>query len=938
MSDEKFDIDDLRADLLVSNSGAILKRQVEIDQLGEGITPRLTSDGLTFHRWYRSLNRLIERTHRQVNYFDSNEKDTDQERNAEIRSLIEKSIDASLKSSIQHKDEARLSFACLRHQFEKLSWLHVMNLFDDIVNATEALENLAEAYAATKNSVISLKSAIGSTWTDELLIAICFHHRNKKYFHEISNAMDTKVSIEKSINVKSSDILQIAQRFQKRTNNLLTNSQPSIMAASSRKQHPSPRTVNQAYWSDKSGNPPRGRLSSNCIPISQQTESWARHFLSPKFPCLHCFEWGHWAQDCPQKKAGKPEIEDPRIRNPGVTLCKSTTISHPCIAEMDAEEEEDPFVAAIESVPEDKLLVLLDSGATHHVTGDRARQHPVKGRGTIRLLSTSGKLLLKDVLHCPDIPGIVISIGKFMQNDGEVRFEGGRFLLRQDMCTYTSFLRRDQWFLLVNSTIACNAMSDSNKNYGDLLHRRLAHTSLRTIRRMQTLNCVKGLSNVPVNHDVKLCRTCSLEKSQHSPFRPESRNLVTRPGDVVVADLMGPFPQSFDKKVYGMIIQDHFSSLVTFYALKSKSEAPQFLMNWIAQFANLTAHSVKRLQTNNAGEFLSKSLKIFLEQRGIIHETIVPYEHHQAGKIERTNRTIAEAARSMLIKRSLGAALWPYAFRHACWVFNRVLHVGSDKTPYELMTGRRPDLAPLRVFGCKAFVHSLNHRKDLSAKGRELLHLGVAENSQGWIFWDKAKEVVVRSASALFDENPRGAKDEVNAVNVIEVQSVLDPTLVEEINGQDESVELISSEASNNTEAPNTYKEAMASEASNEWEAAMASELQSLEDMEVWSEVPEVQANQVLGTRWVFAVKRDPEGNIVKYKARVVVQGHRQIQGLNFDETFAPTPTFTSLQCLLAIASANAWEVQTFDVTTAYLHSLLEEDVFVKAPPGTLVL
>ncbi|MBW0479619.1 hypothetical protein O181_019334 [Austropuccinia psidii MF-1] len=118
----------------------------------------------------------------------------------------------------------------------------------------------------------------------------------------------------------------------------------------------------------------------------------------------------------------------------------------------------------------------------------------------------------------------------------------------------------------------------------------------------------------------------------------------------------------------------------------------------------------------------------------------------------------------------------------------------------------------------------------------------------------------------------------------------------------------------------------------------MGKELGSLKAMHVWSEVPEEQANQVLGTRWVFAIKRDPEGEILKYKARVVVQGHRQIQGLNFDETFAPTPTFTSLRCLFAIASARRWDVQTFDVATAYLHSLLEEEVFVKAPPGIFLL
>ncbi|MBW0462590.1 hypothetical protein O181_002305 [Austropuccinia psidii MF-1] len=286
---------------------------------------------------------------------------------------------------------------------------------------------------------------------------------------------------------------------------------------------------------------------------------------------------------------------------------------------------------------------------------------------------------------------------------------------------------------------------------------------------MQTLSCVKGLYNVPFNHDINLCKTCSLAKSQHSPFHPESRNLVTWPGDVVVADLMRPFPPSFDKKVYGMIIQDHFSSLGPFYALKSKSEAPQFLMNWIAQFTNLTPHLVKRLWTDNAGEFLSKSLNLFLEQRGIIHKTIFPYEHHQAGKIEWTNRTVAEVARSMLLKRNLGTTLWPYAFRHAFWVFNRVLHAGNDRAPYKLMTGRKPDLTPLQVFGCRA-------------------------------------------ASALFDETPWDPKEEVNT---IEVQSMLDPTLVEEMNGQDESVEFLSSEASNNSEAPNNYKKAMAAEAKN---------------------------------------------------------------------------------------------------------------------------
>ncbi|MBW0508390.1 hypothetical protein O181_048105 [Austropuccinia psidii MF-1] len=759
MSDRKFDIDDLRAALSVNDSGAVLKRQVEIDRLGEGITPRLTSDGLTFHRWSRSLNHLIERTHQVTNYFGSDAKDTNRERNAEIRSLIEKSIDASLKSLIEDEDKARQSFACLCRQFEKLLWSHVMNLFDDIVNATEASENLVEAYTATKNTVTNLKLAIGSTWTNELLIAIFFHHRNNKYFHEILNAMDTKISIKKSINIKSNDILQIAQRFQRRTTNSPLSGQPSIMAASTSQQQTPNRQIHQGQ---RFGNPStsnQARPPNNRVPISQQSESWARHFLSPWFPCLHYYEWGHWAQDCPRKKAGKLAVEDPRIKNPNASLQKLPTFSHTSIAEVEVEEG-DPFVSAIESIPENKSLVLLDSGATHHVTGDKnlfvsyckinlmlsvasARQHQVEGKGTIRLAFPSGDLLLKEVLHCPDIPGIVISVGKFMKNDGEVRFKKGRFVLSQRACTYDSVLCCDCWFLMITPTAFCNSISSSNQEFNELLHRRLAHVLIQTIKHMQTLNCVEGLPKVPVSQNVRLCKACSLAKSKHTPFRPKSRNIVTQPGDVIVTDLMGPFPQSFDKKLYGMIIQDHFSSLVTFYPLKRKSEALQLLMHWVTQFKNLTPHSIKRVRTDNSGKFMTNSLKNFFTQQGIVHETIVPYEHHQAGKIERTNRTIAKAARSMIFNSGLQPVIWPYAFRHSCWVFNWVVHSGQNMTPYELMTGRKPNLAPLRVFGCKAYVHNINHRKNLTLKSRQLVHLGIAENSQGWVFWDEISQSTV---------------------------------------------------------------------------------------------------------------------------------------------------------------------------------------------------
>ncbi|MBW0538338.1 hypothetical protein O181_078053 [Austropuccinia psidii MF-1] len=696
-------------------------------------------------------------------------------------------------------------------------------------------------------------------------------------------------------------------------------------------------------------NPQKPVTPARQIPLSQQSESWAKYHLSPRFPCLHCFEWGHWVQDCPRKKASLPAVVDPCIKNPAYTLKKSNVVSHPCVSEVEVEEEE-PFIASIQGTPDNDSLVLLDSGATHHVSGDlslftdikkinltlsvaSAKKHRVEGRGLIRLECPSGSLFLTEALYCPDIPGTVVYLGKFMKNDGRVEFGNGVFYLHQRSCIYPCLLYHDRWFLKTYTTLSCNAIVENSDRTATLFHRRLAHTSLRTIRKLQKLQCVDGLPQFVLHQDVKICRACSMAKSQHIPLSSLSRGLVENPGNVIVADLMGPFPMSFDKRLYAMLVQDHFSSLVTVYPLRSKSEAGACLIDWIKKFNNLTKYNVKRVRTDNAGEFLANSVKRFFEESGITHKTIVPYEHHQAGKIERTNRTIAEAARSMLIDSGVDVSLWPYAFRQAVWVFNCIVHGMAVKTPYELVTGRKPSLDVLRVFGCKGYVHNLTHKKDLSPKARELVHLGVAENSKGWVFWDAMSKQVVRSASVVFDEDGAGTS-RTPSTHSIEISNLFDPSMLHEIAYQDEAFDATATICSLHTNSPSTYNEAMASSDRHEWEEAMKKELGSLRDMDVWEAAGDDNLKQVLGCRWVYAVKRNQQGDITRYKARLVVQGHRQIKGLNFDETFAPTPTFNSLRCLLTVAAALGWEIQTFDVTTAYLHSKLDESIYVKMPQG----
>jgi hypothetical protein len=91
---------------------------------------------------------------------------------------------------------------------------------------------------------------------------------------------------------------------------------------------------------------------------------------------------------------------------------------------------------------------------------------------------------------------------------------------------------------------------------------------------------------------------------------------------------------------------------------------------------------------------------------------------------------------------------------------------------------------------------------------------------------------------------------------------------------------------------------------------------------------------KVVGSKWVFKVKTGPDGEIIKHKARVVAQGFTQIEGIDYDETFAPVAKLSSLRTLLAFAAEHNLEVHQMDVKSAYLNAPLKEEIYMEAPPG----
>ena len=89
-----------------------------------------------------------------------------------------------------------------------------------------------------------------------------------------------------------------------------------------------------------------------------------------------------------------------------------------------------------------------------------------------------------------------------------------------------------------------------------------------------------------------------------------------------------------------------------------------------------------------------------------------------------------------------------------------------------------------------------------------------------------------------------------------------------------------------------------------------------------------------MGSKWVFRIKQGPTGETEKHKARIIGKGFTQIEGLDYDKTFAPVAKFASLRTILAIAAELDFEVHQMDVKSTYLNGKLREEIFMEAPQG----
>ena len=582
----------------------------------------------------------------------------------------------------------------------------------------------------------------------------------------------------------------------------------------------------------------------------------------------------------------------------------------------------------------------------------------------------------------------------------------------------------DQTFTPANA-LCLSSLTEQSK----LWHQRFGHASLHLLDKLQRKELVRGLPRIQPE-DMTHCSECSQAKQTRASFPIKKVVSTSSPLELVHMDLCGPMRiQSTGGNKYIFVLVDDYTRYTWTLFLRSKDQAYSAFFSLISLLENSLQARLRALRSDNGLEFKNSSFLDFCRERGIEHNFSSPRTPQQNGVVERKNRTLEDMARTMLFSSKLPHHYWAQAVDTACYIINRaMLRPLLEKTPYELMKGRAPNISHLRVFGCKCYVH--NNGKDQLGKfdlrSDEATFLGYSSTSKAYKVLNRRTNKIEESIHVKFDEHsiPNSTEVDKGCLDAcaapfpsssyhfdedpgsdldspiplradappfnLQAPDVSQSSHPEEedpsVNTQPEINESVRHDlgSASQQEAAHqpivvspsrrTFQQAKAhpstlilsptregvttrshynnlcafqafvslQEPKNiqealkdvDWIQAMQEELEEFKRNKVWHLVPQPHKKTIIGTRWVFRNKLDDKGSVIRNKARLVAQGYNQQEGIDYDETYAPVARIEAIRLLIAFASFKGFKLFQMDVKTAFLNDTLNEEVYVKQPPG----
>ncbi|GJS31729.1 putative ribonuclease H-like domain-containing protein [Tanacetum coccineum] len=424
----------------------------------------------------------------------------------------------------------------------------------------------------------------------------------------------------------------------------------------------------------------------------------------------------------------------------------------------------------------------VDSGCSRHMTGNIAHLSDFKdfdggyvtfgggayggritGTGTIK----TGNLDFDDVYFVKELKFNLFSVSQMCDKKNYVLFTDSEclvlspnFKLPDENQILLKIPRQDNMYsfdmknIVPKDSLTC-LVAKATSEESMLWHRRLGHINFKNINKLVKENLVRDLPLKRFEND-QTCVACLKGKQHRASCKTKAFNPITKPLFMLHMDLFGPtFVSSLMHKKYCLVVTDDYSRFSWVFFLTTKDETSEILKNFIKEVENLVDKKVKIIRSDNGTEFKNKVMDDFCREKGIKREYSVARTPQQNGVAERKNRTLIEAARTMLADSKLPTTFWAEAVSTACYVQNRVLIVKPhNKTPYELFRGIKPAIGFMKPFGCHVTIlNTLDKLGKFDGKSDEGFFVGYSLSSKAFRVYNIRTRKVQENLHIGFLEN-----------------------------------------------------------------------------------------------------------------------------------------------------------------------------------------
>lgn len=898
-----------------------------------------------------------------------------------IQFLDDKSLSLVMRDAV---DDGQKALKILKEHYAGKGKPRIIALYTELTTlAKRANESITDYVIRAETAAAALRDA-GETVNDSLLVAMALKGLPDEYKSFVvvvtqsekeANFTDFKVSL------RSFDDTERA-----RAGCVEGESIMKVGATGNSYQGQSQRREYKCYNCGE-----MGHIARNCRPKSQ-SQTKAKRW------CQTCQSSTHNDSSCRKKKNPKDQVKQMvdstddehsfafRASDRSASASREGSLLVDCGATAHIVTDESKFVNFdVTFRPERHYIELADGTRTNNVAKAR-------GLAKVKVKDDRGNVVvttLKNALLIPSYPQDIFSVQAATEMGASVVFTpDGAVLRHKDGVGFD--LERQGRLHYLNTFDHESDKVNVAKHDIQQWHEILGHCNHDDVSKLE--NLVEGMKITGSRTKADDCGTCVEGKMTQERSR-EPRVRSTVPLELVHTDLAGPInPVSKDGFKYAIAFTDDYSGTVFVYFLKAKSDTVKATEQFLADCA--PCGQVKSLRSDNGTEFTSSDFKQLLRKEKIKHETSAPYSPHQNGTAERHWRTLFEMGRCLLKQAKLGQEFWPYAVMAAAYIRNRCYNKRIQQTPYLAMTGRKPDLSKMHVFGVDCYVYRQGAKK-LDDRGVRGIFVGYDKASPAYLvympetgkvmkhrlvhfpkgrgkpFGGECSQMSDESDESDFDVGPKVGR----AAKMPEIvpdgadRGEGEPAVAPVAAGRGEGEPAVAPVAPHRypqrdrkmpghlkdfdlndgndddqmmttidycykvCSFPQNYAEAMSSPDSAQWKEAMDEEMNSLNENGTFTITTLPPGRKSIGGRWVFSVKEDSCGEET-YKARFVAKGFSQTKNTDYYDTFAPTANHTSLRVLLQLAMEYDLILHQMDVKTAYLNAPIDCTIYMNQAEG----